>query len=80
MIDYIYMIIMVLWVAVLTGFIIKDTWILMFTGLIMLTVGIFTLVTGLTGVENLAVTAFSFLHIGVGFYLIIKSTEELIGK
>jgi hypothetical protein len=80
MIDYIYMIYMVLWVSLLVGFMIKEAWILMFTGLIMTTVGIFTLTTGLTGVGNLAVTAFSFLHIGVGFYTIMRSTEEIIGK
>jgi len=78
MIDYIYLIIMIIWVAILVGFLVKENWILMFAGLIMLTIGIYVLTSGLVGYDNLAVTAFSFLHIGVGFYVLIRSAEEII--
>jgi hypothetical protein len=78
MIDYIYMIIVIVWVALLVGFLVREMWILMFAGLIMMTVGIFTLTNNFTGVDNLATTAFSFLHIGVGFYVMMRSVEEVI--
>jgi len=78
MIDYIYIVFVFIWVAILIGFLVREVWILMFAGLIMLSVGIYTLTNGLVGNNNLAVTAFSFMHIGVGFYVMMRSAEEVI--
>lgn len=78
MIEYIYVVIIIAWVALLLGFLIKEIWILMFAGLIMMVLGINTLTQGLVGVNNNATQIFSFLNMFIGFYVLIRSVEEVI--
>jgi len=78
MLDYIYLIVIILWVGVLTAYLMRDVWLMMFVGLIMMSVAVFTLFNGFAGYNDLSTTAFSFFHLGTGLYLMIKSLQEVI--
>ena len=77
MIEYIYIVFAITWVAILLGFLIKELWILMFSGLILMVLGIHILTEGFIGYNNLATQAFSFLNMFLGFYITIRSAEEV---
>jgi len=79
MIEYIYVVIVITWVALLLSFLIKELWMLMFTGLIMMALGIHILTQGLVGVNNNATQILAFLNMFIGFYVLMKSAEEVWG-
>lgn len=79
-IPLIYLIMIVAWVFLILAFYIQDYWLISLAAMLLIAMGIFTLINGLEGIDNLATMALGAVHVGVGGYTFIRGMIEIIYK
>lgn len=77
MIPMIYMVILVGWILVMAGFFVKDYTFVAIAGFLLMTIGVFITINGLTNIDNIATQALALVHIGVGAYVLIRGGYEV---
>ena len=77
MIPMIYIIILVAWLLLFFGFKIKDYTFMALASMLLLCLGVYIVINGLTGVNNLATQALALAHWGIGGYVFIRSGMEM---
>ncbi len=76
-IPFIYVALLITWVVMIVGYIIRDWIIKSIVSIFFMTVGVFILINGIEGISNLAVDALGITHIAIGFYVIVTESYEL---
>jgi|26BtaG_2_1085354.scaffolds.fasta_scaffold10010_3 hypothetical protein len=81
MMPYIYLIVFIAWAILFVAYFIEsrnDKYIFLMLGGIMLVVlGIHIIKDGLADVTNVTTEAFGIIHLGVAFYILLKSNFEM---
>jgi len=80
MIPFIYLLIFIAWIALIAGFIQKDFSISAIAAMFLMVLGVYTAIYGLEGISNFATQALAIIHIGIGFYVMIRGSYELYKK
>ena len=79
MISFIYIAIIIAWLLLIGGFLLKDYWILCFGCLFLMTLGAYMIFYGLPGFsrDTLPSQALAFVHFGIGAYVITRGGIEV---
>jgi len=79
MINFLFIAILLGWLLLVGGFLLKDYWILCFASLLLMALGAYMMFKGLPGFsyDTLPSLAFAFVHFGVGAYVIARGGIEV---
>lgn len=79
MINFIFIAIIIAWLLLVGGFLLKDYWILSFGSLFLMALGAYVMFKGLPSFsyDTLPSLAFAFVHFGVGAYVIVRGGIEI---
>ncbi len=79
MINFLFIAIMIAWLLLVGGFLLKDYWILSFGSLFLMALGAYIMFKGLPGFsyDTLPSLAFAFVHFGVGAYVMARGGIEI---
>lgn len=72
MIPIIFFVFLITWIILTLGLILNEEIIILIISFMLIIISIYLFQNGINGVNDLIITCFSFINIGVGFYLLIK--------
>ncbi len=74
---FLYLIIIIIWAMLFLGFNKQDFTIISISGLLMMVYGLYIILNGLDGFDNLITQAFAGINIGIGFYFMFRAGLEM---
>jgi type IV secretory pathway TraG/TraD family ATPase VirD4 len=80
MINMIFLVILVAWGLLAIGFYYREYTILALTGFFLMALYVYITINGIIGIDDFATRALAIIHFGVGAYVTIRSSIEIIGK
>jgi hypothetical protein len=80
MIDFIYVVVIVAYILLALGFGIKDYALTLLSSFIILISGIYLAIYGITDVDTFLTQSFGVINIGIGAYVLIAGSIEMMGE
>jgi len=78
MIDFMIIVILIGWILLITGLILKEYALYSIGAIFVMTLGVYTAINGFLSMTNLATVTFSVISIALGGYVLIRGNMELI--
>lgn len=75
--PFIYIGIIIAWVLLAVGFSMKDYTISTLASIFIIIIGVYVLIYGIENISNVVIVALGIVHIGIGFYVMVRGSYEL---
>lgn len=76
MMPFIYLLVLIAWAILIVGFFVKDFPTTAIASIFLMVLGVYIAINGLQGINNLGTQALAVIHIGLGFYVLVRGSFE----
>ena len=76
--EFIYFIILFAWIWLIIGFYFKDAIPALLSSMLIIAIGVYLIANGILVTKDWITEAFGIIHIGIGGYIFVKGTYELV--